>query len=196
LIWTQQDWLHIDQNRHQVWPYMNNDDVFSDYTKPGTFLTMLVLRNFEFPKASKILAPCRRVGEFQRIEETYCVHLLFYPKRAGYFLETTYHIRCCFIQEEHNMRELSDLTLFLVNSLHFFFPFVIRNYIPAAVLQHLLLFWETKINASIELPSAAMHTQDRHVGKFVVRTFDVQDTIMLESRRKSVVNVTKLGWNK
>jgi len=61
----------MDQNRRQVWPYMNNGDVFSDYTKPETFLAMLVLRNFEFPKATKILAPCRHVGEFQRIEEAY-----------------------------------------------------------------------------------------------------------------------------
>jgi len=41
-----------------------------------------------------------------------------------------------------------------------------------------------------------MHTQDRHVGKFVARTFDLQYTSMLESRRKSLVNGTELGWNK
>jgi hypothetical protein len=80
--------------------------------------------------------------------------------------------------------------------LHFFFPFAIWNYISAAVLQHLLIKWETKINASIELPPAAMHTQDRHVGKFVKRTFDLQYTSMLESRHKSLVNGTELVWNK
>ena len=41
-----------------------------------------------------------------------------------------------------------------------------------------------------------MHTYDRHVGKFVIRTFDFQYTIMLESRRNSLVNGNKLGWNK
>jgi hypothetical protein len=92
--------------------------------KNGNVPDSVIFMNFVFPTDVEILAPCRHVGEFIRIEEAYWVHLCFYPKRPGYFLETIHHITCCFTQEEHNKREVSDLTkvtLFLVNSLHFFF---------------------------------------------------------------------------
>jgi len=43
--------------------------------------------NFEFPKAAKILAPCRHVGEFQRAEEAYYVRLFFTLKEQDIFLK-------------------------------------------------------------------------------------------------------------
>lgn len=121
--------------------------------------------NFEFPTAVKILAPCRHVDEFQRIEEVYCVHLFFYPKRTGYFLETTYHITCCFTQEEHNMRKVSNLTkvtLFLFHSLHFF-PFVITGCSTTASFNKL----RDEEKCLDRITVSSMHTQDRHFGKFV-----------------------------
>ena len=107
----------------------------------GVYKTRNVLDNvsfmkFVFPTAVKILAPCRHVGEFQRVEEAYCVHLFFYPKRAGLFLKPPTTSDVVLLKNNTICRKWAiwqNVTLFLVNSLHFFFICHLKLYTGCSI---------------------------------------------------------------